>query len=194
MELLKLRKRLLYAHRGHDLLEDKLKHLLYHFAEWFKKTQQLEKEIKEQMHAIFRNLFIAYLLEEKEKFLAKLEKINTQLDLRIEEQLFLGVKIPHLDLEILSFSYPPDELLDKELALKKLVEVLPKLIKLAQAYKTCQILAQEIETCRRRVNALEYLLIPSLIQTIHYIVNKLNELERASLLRLLRIKEIIRKK
>jgi len=194
MELLKLRKKLVYAYRGHDLLEDKLKQLLIKFFELLKETQKLKKELKIEMRDIFKNLSVVRLLNKKDDFLSTLEKIKIETEFKIEEQSLLGVKIPSLSLEVLSFSYPQNELLDWELVMRKWFKTLPRLIKLTQQIKTCQLLAREIESCRRRVNALDYLLIPSITQTINYIRDKLNELERASLLRLLRIKEIIRKK
>jgi V/A-type H+-transporting ATPase subunit D len=194
MELLKLRKKLVYAYRGHDLLEDKLKQLLIKFFELLKETQKLKEELKIEMRDIFKSLSVVRLLNKKDDFLATLEKIKIETEIKIEEQSLLGIKIPLLSFEVISFSYPQNELLDWELVMRKWVKTLPRLIKLTQQIKTCQLLAREIESCRRRVNALEYLLIPSITQTINYIRDKLNELERASLLRLLRIKEIIRKK
>jgi len=193
MELLKLKKRLIYAQRGHDLLEDKLKHLLNRFNQLLKKTQQLEEELRPQMSSFFKNLFLTGLLNKKEEFLSTLEEIKIETELKIEKQTFLGKEIPLLSLKVLSFSYPQTDILEWDLVIRKWVEILPQLIKLTQQIKSCQILAQEIESCRRRVNALEYILIPSFQQTINYIKDKLNELERASLLRLLRIKEIVSK-
>lgn len=193
MELLKLKRRLLYAHRGHDLLEDKLQQMLHLFTDLLKRTQQIQQELQIEIDSAFKNLLINRLLIKKEKFLALLESIEVKTDLKIQTQDFMGIKIPFLKLEVLSFSYPLKEsFLDIELAVKKWIEILPKLIKFSQQIKTCQLLAEEIERIRRRVNALEYLLIPSITQTIHYIQDKLNEQERAGILRLLRIKKIIR--
>ncbi|MCM8791822.1 MAG: V-type ATP synthase subunit D [Candidatus Omnitrophica bacterium] len=194
MELLRLKKRLVYAQRGHDLLEDRLQQMIRHFMELLKKTRYLQEEVKKEIDCAYLNLLIARLANKKATFLKNLDNLKIQTDIHTEEQLFFGIKMPLLKLEIVSFSYPPADIsLDWQLAVKRWVEILPKLIRLTQQIKTCQLLAEEIEHTRRRVNALKYLLIPSLLQTIHFIADKLNELERTSLLRLLRIKEIIRK-
>lgn len=194
MELLKLKRRLVYAQKGHDLLEDKLQQMVHQFIDLFKRTQQLYLKLQPEIEACFKNLLISQMLISQEHFLRYIEKFKIKMEVKIKQQVFMGIEMPLIELEVLSFSYPQDSFLEAEIAIRGWIKVLPRLLKFAQLVKSCQLLAEEIESTRRRVNALEYLLIPSINQTINYIRNKLNEQERAGLLRLLRIKEIIAKR
>ncbi|MCM8799113.1 MAG: V-type ATP synthase subunit D [Candidatus Omnitrophica bacterium] len=195
MEILKLRRRLIYAQRGAHLLEDKLQELLIRFNDILKRTLELEEKLNFELNLVFRNLFIGRIFTKRSDLISYLKEFKIPLFFKATEQSFMNIKIPSLKLEIPSFVYPLSlkVSLDIELGIKRLVEILPQLFLLVQQVKTVQILAKEIESCRRRVNALNYILIPSIIQTIRYIGEKLTELERASLLRLMRIKEILQK-
>jgi len=194
MELLKLKRRILYAQKGQRLLEERLKGLLYHFMALFKQTLALEEEIEKETDSFLKNLWAGYLLTGKKEFFRSLKELSFGYQIKKEEKTFMAVRTPSLELQITSFNYPKEEInLDLELAVKRWSKLLPKLAKLACQLKTCQLLADEIESTRRRVNALKYLLIPSFSETVRYISEKLNDLERDALLRLLRIKEVIRK-
>jgi V/A-type H+-transporting ATPase subunit D len=107
----------------------------------------------------------------------------------------MNLNIPHLEIdqmpEVFGYNFltTSGEL---DIAFKNFLQLLPQLIKLAELEKTIEILAEELERTRRRVNALEYVFIPAIGETIRYIADKLSEMERANLTRLMRVKEIVR--
>lgn len=196
MEVLRLKKRLLFAHRGHDLLEDKLEELMRKFLDFIKKTNELNLRIRPRIKEAFSHFVLASVLTDKERLVKVLEKIKITTDIKFGTVKFMNVVVPSINLEKFDFKcdYPVDALsLELDLALKEFCELLPELVKFAQLVKTCQLLAEEIETTRRRVNALEYILIPAIGDTIHYITSKLTEIERSNLTRLMRVKEIVRR-
>lgn len=195
MEVLKLKKRIVFARRGHDLLEDKLEELMRRFLDFVKKTNELNICLRPKLKKAFRHFVLASVLTEKEKMKEILEKTKVSLDLKFDTVKFMNVVVPTISLEKVDFKYNYSIVglpLELDLAFKEFSELLPDLLKLAQLIKTCQLLAGEIETTRRRVNALEYILIPAITQTIRFITSKLTEIERSNLTRLMRIKEIVR--
>lgn len=195
MEVLKLKKRLVFAHRGHDLLEDKLEELMRKFLDFVKKTNELNQNTRPRIKKAFRHFVLASCITEKEKLDKVKDTTKISLDIKFSTVKFMNVIVPSIRLEEVDFkyNYPVDNLpLELDLAFKKFCELLPDLVKLAQLVKTCQLLSAEIEITRRRVNALEYILIPAIGETIHYISSKLTEIERSNLTRLMRVKEIVR--
>lgn len=195
MELLRLRKRLAIARRGHKLLKDKQDELMRQFMELVKSVKGMRLEVERQLHAAFQSFLLArstmpdQLVEEAISF------PSMQLSLKVSQRQIMNVRIPVLEPvvqgEIRCYGYASTSG-DLDIALKFLEGVLGQSLKLAEAEKTMQLLADEIEKTRRRVNALEYTLIPNLVETIRYIVMKLSEMERSNLSRLMRIKDIIR--
>ncbi len=194
MELLKLRKRRAIAQRGHKLLKDKLDELMKQFLEQVRKNRKLRKEIEEklakayQIFAIARSESSAEIIEEA---LLYPHMITT---VKISEKRLMGVRVPEFETEqegtfdCYGLSTTP-AILDK--ALLSLNEIVPLLIKLSEAEKAVELIAVEIEKTRRRVNALEHVLIPQLNETVKYINMKLDEAERENRTRLMKIKEIV---
>jgi V/A-type H+-transporting ATPase subunit D len=195
MELLRLRKRLAIARRGHKLLKDKQDELMRQFMELVKSVKGMRAQVERQLHAAFQSFLLArstmpdQLVEEAISF------PGMQLSLKVSQRQIMNVRVPVLEPivqgNIRCYGYASTSG-DLDIALKFLEGVLEQSLKLAEAEKTMQLLADEIEKTRRRVNALEYTLIPNLVETIRYIVMKLSEMERSNLSRLMRIKDIIR--
>ncbi len=194
MELLRLKKRLFLARRGHKLLKDKQEELMKRFLSLIEESKRLREEMEEKLRvacASFlsaRGIMSGEVLEEAILFPGKKVTVETlvvpvmnlrlpRFELREEGELFCyGLAGTSGDLDV---------------ALSLLSEALPLMLKLAEAEKWIEVVAEEIERTRRRVNALEYILIPSLEETIRFIGMKLSERERGNLTRLMKVKEMV---
>ncbi|MCK4326038.1 V-type ATP synthase subunit D [bacterium] len=194
MELLRLRKRLLLARRGHKLLKDKQEELMRRFLELVEESRRLREEVEEKLGRVYRDFLLARgvmpreMLEEASMFPKRKLKITTQLI------PVMNLRLPKLDLteegEFDCYGFI-DTSGDLDISLSLLSDVLPSMVRLAEVEKWIELLAEEIQRTRRRVNALEYILIPSLEETIRYIGMKLNERERGNLTRLMKVKELV---
>ncbi|MFH1406537.1 MAG: V-type ATP synthase subunit D [Candidatus Omnitrophota bacterium] len=195
MELLRLRRRILIAKRGHKLLRDKQEELIRWFMRLMREWYSLRDNVEVTVSQAFKELLTAraktpdYILEIFTSF--------SKGDLLIDAKQRRVLSVPVSEFSIAQIPDPiaynfirPNEPLNKGLSLLK--EALPKLVKLAQLESAIVRLAEEIQRTRRRVNALEYILIPSLLDTIRFITMKLSEYERANIARLMRVKEIVR--
>lgn len=195
MELLKLKKRIVLAHRGHKLLKDKQDELMRYFLSRLTEVKKLRKEVEKA-------------LKEAHQYLLRARAISSSQVIE-EALLFPAVKIelesfftPLMNLRLVNYRLKIEEkegsygLVNTSSGLDDAVEHykqgLPKMIKLAELEKNLEIIAKEITLTRRRVNALEYILIPDLKETIRYISMKLVEIERGNLVRLMKVKEIVR--
>ncbi len=195
MELLRLRKRLLLAQRGHKLLQDKLEEMIRRFLLLLKDIDQAKEIFERRTQKIISDLLYCRITVAQDDFAQAIAKIVTEVFLSVKQQQVMNVKVPVFNLQELSIEknydfYKVSAQLD--LVVDGAKDYLQAVLKLAQLLKQSDILSLEIERTRRRVNALEYLLIPSLEQTIRYIWQKLNEFERGNLVRLMRVKEIVR--
>lgn len=194
MELLKLRKRLVLAERGHKLLEDKLDELMRLFLKSIQEAKKLQEEMDTKIKDAFLSLLLARSSTSKEDFQEAVEPKDT-LRISFVTKRVMNLILPSISIEktpsIFNYSFIKTSL-ELDIALLKFLDLIPKLIRLAELHKNCNILSSEIERTRRRTNALEYILIPSIKETIDYITDRLSELERANISRLMRIKEIIR--
>lgn len=197
MELTKLRSRLSTAVRGHKLLKDKQDELMRRFVILVKETYKLREEMEEKLTEAMR-LFTMAKATIHEGYLEELFAIpadNVMVD--IFEQNIMSVKVPkmhfHYNEELrenpLKYGYLNSNA-ELDEAINRTLDILPELLKLTEKEKTCQLMADEIEKTRRRVNALEYLTIPQLEETIHYIRMKLEENERANITRLIKVKDM----
>jgi V/A-type H+-transporting ATPase subunit D len=195
MELLRLRRRLVLARRGHKLLEDKLEEMMRRFLELLKDIDKAKADFQKQLAIILRDLLYCRITSSADNFKASLAKIYPKISLAISTTRIMNVKVPLFHLEEFQIEKQYDFFktsAQMDLVVAQAKDYLISLLKLAQTLKTLDILSFEIERTRRRVNALEYMFIPSLQDTIRYITQKLNELERANLVRLMRVKEIVR--
>lgn len=194
MELIRLRRRLLLAQRGHKLLEDKLEQLMPKFLTFIKEAKELHLKIKYKLSQIIP-LFIISQAKVSQEITKVPDLVKADLDLEFKESKIMNVKVAEVKINKFSISlnYSLQETsAELDVAVFRLKELMQDLIRFSQLFKICQILSYEIERTRRRVNALEYLLIPSIIETVGFIDDKLNEFERSNLVRLMRVKEIIR--
>ncbi|KRN64549.1 V-type sodium ATPase subunit D [Carnobacterium maltaromaticum DSM 20342] len=195
MELSKLKKRLTTATRGHKLLKDKQDELMRRFIILVRQNNLLRSDVENSLITSMQSFVMAKALL-NEKFIEGLVVVPARkVIVDIYEKNIMNVEVP-----VMNFSYPEAE---KELpygylnsnseldqSIDELSQILPKLLELAEIEKTCQLLADEIEKTRRRVNALEYMTIPKLKETIRYIQMKLEENERANITRLMKVKDM----
>jgi V/A-type H+-transporting ATPase subunit D len=195
MELLRLRKRLAIARRGHKLLKDKQDELMRQFMELVKSVRGMRAQVERQLHAAFQSFLLARSTMSDQLVEEAISFPGMKLRLKVSQRQIMNVRIPVMEAvvegKIRCYGYANTSG-DLDISLKFLEGVLEQSLKLAEAEKTMQLLADEIEKTRRRVNALEYTLIPNLAETIRYIKMKLSEMERSNLSRLMRVKDIIR--
>jgi V/A-type H+-transporting ATPase subunit D len=195
MELLKLKRRTVVAKRGHKLLKDKQYELIRRLLELVKTVKELRERVdREIAEASGKFAFARASMdpeEVEEAFLIPTKQIST----KVTTKRLMTVSIPSFEEKIsgemipYSFATTSAEL---DVALLAIEKALSSLMELAEKEKGLQLLADEIEKTRRRVNALEYVLIPELEETVKYISMKLSEMERGDLMRLMRIKDIVR--
>jgi V/A-type H+-transporting ATPase subunit D len=195
MELLGLRKRLVLARRGHKLLQDKLEEMMRRFMLLLKEIDQANKNFQQRSQKVIGDLIYSRITSSAEEFNAALDQIQHQVSINVGTERVMNVRVPALKIEKISIAKNYDFLRTSpqlDMAVAGAEDYIQSLLKLAQLLKTLDILAAEIERGRRRVNALKYMLIPSIEETIRYITQKLNEFERGNLVRLMRVKEIVR--
>ena len=198
MELSNLKSRLVLSTRGHKLLKDKQDELMRQFINLIRENNILREEKEKELTASMRSFVVAKSLL-NEAFIEELFAVPaTAVELDIQENNIMSVVVPQMNFSMvdqddkstdLQYGYVNSngELDD---AIKKIEDILPKLLKLTEIEKTCQLLADEIEKTRRRVNALEYKMIPQLQETIRYIQMKLEENERSSIVRMMKVKDM----
>ena len=195
MELLRLRKRLVLARRGHKLLQDKLEEMMRRFLLLLKEIDQANKDFQQRIQKVIGDLIYTRITSSIDEFNAALEQIQHQISINVSTERVMNVRVPALKIEKIlvvktyDFFRTSPQL---DMVVDEAGAYIQSLLKLAQLLKTLDILAVEIERGRRRVNALRYMLIPSIEETIRYITQKLNEFERGNLVRLMLVKEIVR--
>lgn len=197
MELLKLRRRLVVARRGHKLLKDKQEQLMQKILELIATIKGERQRLANQLKIIQQKLSYAQAAYGLENFQNALSIPSRTLSVDIGIRNIVNISVPTIkNLKTTGSLLNYDFVLtsaELDIALFSLDELLPSLFNLAINEKTLELLAEELERTRRRVNALEYVLIPSITETIKYITMKLAETERSGLVRLMRLKEIIRR-
>ena len=194
MELTRLKRRLKTATRGHKLLKDKRDEMMRRFILLIRENAKLRREVEAALaealgqFALCRGLMEPEALEEAVMYPARTAKLS------VGRKNIMSVNVPTFEVET-SLSRLPYGLAQTSAqldgAIARLADVLPELMKLAEIEKTCNMLADEIEKTRRRVNALEYVMIPDRQETIRFITMKLDENERGSLTRLMKVKDMI---
>ncbi|MDD4503306.1 MAG: V-type ATP synthase subunit D [Clostridiaceae bacterium] len=201
MELTGLKGRLKTAKRGHKLLKDKQDELMKKFIDYVKKNMELRVAVEKELTVAFKNFLIARAVMSsevlEESIMYPTQKVNLEMSIRnimsVNSPMFNLVREDNKEASSIypyGFATTSGEL---DGAIYSLQEVFDKLIELAQVEKTCQLMADEIEKTRRRVNALEYVMIPQLIETVKYITMKLDENERGSRVRLMKVKDMMEK-
>ena len=196
MELNILKERLKTATRGHKLLKDKRDELMRRFIEAVRENDRLRQKVEAALVDNMQDFVMAKSLE-SDLMVEEIFAVPTrEVRLDIEEENVMSVRVPKLHARI-DNPYGDDEgdVVYSYLASNSQMDstiqegaLLPDLLKLAEIEKSCQLMADEIEKTRRRVNGLEYATIPDLKETIYYIEMKLEEAERANLVRIMKVK------
>ena len=198
MVLTGLKKRLRTARRGHKLLKDKRDELMKKFLEIVRENKILREEVEEKLNLVHSRFVMARAVMSSEIVEEALMFPKVEVSLKTSTRNIMSVDVPVLefttDINTEGDIYPygfANTTAELDEAISTLSELTPKLLKLAEIEKSAQLLADEIERTRRRVNAPEYVLIPNLEETIKYIVMKLDENERSNLTRLMKVKDMM---
>jgi V/A-type H+-transporting ATPase subunit D len=192
MELLRLRRRLILAERGHKLLKDKLEEIMRRFLEIMRRLYDLQEGVSAKWNKALLSFVLARGRSSRKELDRLLPKGEFFLDIK-KEKIF-NLSIPRF--EIKEWKISEYDLLNTEaeldIGVKKMQEMMEDLMEMARLWKAVELLSREIEVTRRRVNALEHILIPSIKETIRYISGRLEEVERSYQVQLMRVKEIVR--
>jgi V/A-type H+-transporting ATPase subunit D len=198
MVLNQLKGRLKTARRGHKLLKDKRDELMRQFMDIIKRNKELRTKVEEGLTGAYSSLQVASSIMSPEMLEQSLMYPRQSVELGMTYKNIMSVNVPIYSFRTKNddpseiypygFAQTSGELDD---ALEKLAVVFNDMLELAQVEKTMQLLAEEIEKTRRRVNALEYVMIPELETNIKYISMKLEENENATKVRLLKVKEMV---
>jgi len=195
MELLKLRKRVVLAKRGHRLLSEKRDEISRRLVQIAMTLKELRRQVERELLETTRRFMMARSTMEPEDIRAAIEVPTKKFSLAISFASIMSVKVPKLAKEIAGeimcygFATTSGEL---DVALRALERAFDGLIELAEKEKQAQLLAAELQMTRRRVNVLEHVVIPELGETIKYIYDKLGEAERDNISRLMKIADMIR--
>lgn len=200
MVLNQLKGRLKTASRGHKLLKDKRDELMRQFMDVIKQNKELRIRVEEGLTEAFASLQVASSIMSPDMLEQSLLYPRQSVELDMKFKNVMSVNVPQYDFHTKSndpseiypygFAWTSGEL---DGALESLSSVFEDMLKLAEIEKTMQLLAEEIEKTRRRVNALEYVMIPELRENIKYISMKLEENENSTKVRLLKVKEMVLK-
>ena len=200
MELTRLKKKLVTAVRGHKLLKDKRDELMRQFLDKVRENKALREEVETALVSANQNFMLARAGMPDEMLNTALLAPKQELTISAGTQNVMSVEIPDFDFKTRTpdqndmysygFAFTTGDLDD---AILSLSEVFPKMLKLAEVEKSCQLMAAEIEKTRRRVNALEHVMIPELQTNIKYITMKLDENERSTQIRLMNVKDMMLK-
>ncbi len=193
MEFFKLRRRLSMAVRGHKLLKDKNEGLIKEFLILAKVHKEVRQRVDDGLPECMKMFVLTRISSSFQSISTALEQSRGKLELKIFERNILNIKVPVFEVSVIennsySLINTPAELDD---AIIKLKEFIPHLVKVAELEQSMRLLAREIEKTRRRVNALEYILIPQLRESIKFIKTKLDEMERSNISRVMKVKEML---
>lgn len=199
MELSRLKARLKTATRGHKLLKDKSDEMVRRFIVLAKENRTLRQEVERELVSALNGFVIAKALMPTPVLEEVLCVTDSDFKINVSTTNIMSVEAPVLSVDDTgvdkSLSYGFTSVVsDFDESVDTLSNVFVKLLKLAEIEKTCNMLAIEIEKNRRRVNALEFVMIPQLEETIKYITMKLDENERGNLTRLMKVKTMINEK
>ena len=198
MELSRLKKKLNTATRGHKLLKDKRDELMRRFLEMVRENRALRMKVEEKLKEANADFVLAKSSMSDETLKAALLAPKQEVYVKTSYRNVMSVDIPVFETE--SRTPDPNDIYsygfaftsaDLDDAVKSLADVLPDLIRLAEIEKSCQLMADEIEKTRRRVNALEHVMIPETQEQIRYITRKLDENERSTQTRLMKVKDMM---
>ena len=198
MELTRLKGKLAMAVRGHKLLKDKRDELMRQFLDLVRENKELREKVEAGIAAANQNFVLARSVMSDETLKLALMTPKQEVYLETETKNIMSVEVPVFhyktrssdanDIYSYGLAFTSGDLDD---AVKSLADILPDMLRLAECEKSCQLMAAEIEKTRRRVNALEHVVIPETQQNIRYITMKLDENERSSQTRLMKVKDMM---
>lgn len=197
MELLKLRKRSLLAEKGHRLLKEKRDALISEFLNIVGTVRKARKEVEEQLARAYEDLLAAQAIMGVGAVKEVSWNTDQKLEVRMQTRNIMGVTVPLLEMDqacrtVIRRGYGfVDTSAKLDEAAGNMEQALNMIMKLAEVEETIKRLAQEVEKTKRRVNALEYVVIPRLKATVKYIMMRLDEIERESFTRLKKIKALL---
>ncbi|MBU5627131.1 V-type ATP synthase subunit D [Oscillibacter hominis] len=200
MELTRLKGKLRTAQRGHKLLKDKRDELMKQFLDTVREVKDLRAKVEEELMTVHGSFTVASALMSSEALEQALMYPKQSVELSMTFKNIMSVNVPvyefrtktqsDSDIYPYGFAATSGEL---DTAVDALGRVFQDMLKLAQIEKSAQLMAEEIEKTRRRVNALEYVMIPDTQETIRYITMKLDENDRATTTRLMKVKDMLLK-
>lgn len=198
MELTRLKKKLVTAVRGHKLLKDKRDELMRQFLDLVRENMALRLKVEQGIKDANKNFVVAKSSMSKEALHTALMVPKQGVYLEADKRNVMSVDIPAFqfktrtadenDIYSYGFAYTSSDL---DGAVQSLADILPDMLRLAELEKSCQLMAAEIEKTRRRVNALEHVIIPETKETIKFITMKLDENERSTQIRLMKVKDMM---
>lgn len=200
MELTRLKRKLVTATRGHKLLKDKRDELMRQFLDLVRENKALRETVEAKINAANKNFTLAAAGMSNEVLNTALLAPKQEVYLEASTKNVMSVEIPTFeyktrtsdanDIYSYGFAFTSGDL---DSAVKSLSDILPDMLRLAECEKSCQLMSAEIEKTRRRVNALEHVMIPDMQDKIKYITMKLDENERSTQVRLMKVKDMILK-
>ena len=198
IELTRLKKKLVTAVKGHKLLKDKRDELMRQFLDLVRENMALRQKVEAGILSANKNFVIARAGMSEQILNTALMAPKQEVFLEADKRNVMSVDIPVFktstrtadanDIYSYGFAFTSGDL---DGAVKSLADILPDMLKLAEVEKSCQLMASEIEKTRRRVNALEHVIIPETRQNIKYITMKLDENERSTQIRLMKVKDMM---
>lgn len=198
MELNKQKKKLVTAVKGHKLLKDKRDELMRQFLDLARENMALRLKVEEGIKNANKNFVIAKAGMSEQILNTALMAPKQEVYLETGKKNVMSVDIPVFqsqtrtadanDIYSYGFAFTSGDL---DGAVKSLADILPDMLRLAEVEKSCQLMAAEIEKTRRRVNALEHVIIPEAQSNIKYITMKLDENERSTQIRLMKVKDMM---
>ncbi len=198
MELTRLKKKLVTAIRGHKLLKDKRDELMRQFLDMVRLNKELRERVEKGIEESNKKFVLASAVMNDKALKTALLAPKQSVSAEVSKKNVMSVEIPVFDYETRTpsetdifsygFAFTSSDLDD---AVSALSGVFPHMLKLAECEKSCQLMADEIEKTRRRVNALEHVMIPEYQRQIKYITMKLDENERSTQIRLMKVKDMM---
>jgi len=198
MELTNLKRKLVTARRGHKLLKDKRDELMRVFLELVRENKQLRRRVEAGIAQANTHMSVARSVMSDKSLDVALMLPAQEMSLEIAQKNVMSVLIPKFEMkfktadanDIYSYGFAFTSS-DLDVAVKSLSDIMPQMLRLAEVEKSCQLMAAEIEKTRRRVNALEHVMIPQYEETIKFITMKLDENERSTTTRLMKVKDMM---
>lgn len=198
MELTRLKKKLATAMKGHKLLKDKRDELMRQFLDMVRENKALREKVEQGIKNANMNFVLANAVMRSEVTKTALMAPKQSVSIDVSKRNVMSVEIPVFDCKTRTsdtndiYSYGLGfTSSDLDFAVKSLSEVFPDMLRLAEIEKSCRLMAAEIEKTRRRVNALEHVVIPETQESIKYITMKLDENERSTQIRLMKVKDMM---